>query len=208
MIYCLIHKDELTKEIISYVNQNLKQTLSYMQNYACIRFRYIEQKTALFKGYKVFTKEDLKQIKVSFNSGAKYIKNKYDTSQKQQAFSSNMLETGETLYTRMHGVGGDVASNEQKTFYFDIPYAHCKLDVVEIVGCEDATVSMGISDINDNILNQYGFNVRIAKKHYIRDSKYDASLYQGMRLFIDFYNNADKAMFMGFNVVLHEVVSE
>jgi len=124
---------------------------------------------------------------------------------------------GKKLFRRKHGYSLNVPANSTTTLVVTVPYAHCKINEVEIIpgNAGDAvdfavhdTLAGTYSTVPDYLLNQFGFNVTLPPTIYTDASSYDADLYQDMRIKIH-YTNTDlvNAIDAYFNLVFHEVVS-
>ena len=138
-------------------------------------------------------------------------------------FAKKTLEDGKKLYRRKHGLRQTCVANETTVIELMVPYAHCKIDEVEIVGCDntddvdllvldtengDIQLSMGVPEdqvVSKAVLNQFGFRVALSDMFYSDSSNYDADLYYGMFVKVLYYNNSDVDKSIGINVVLHEV---
>ena len=131
------------------------------------------------------------------------------------AFTSKVL--GEKkLFQRVEGKEFPVttASNDN-TLNFVVPYPSCKITGLEIIGGElgdkvilkilDSDTGM-ISGVPNYLLNTFGgkdCKVNVAKDYYVRESSYDADLYQGLYVSIDYETVSDKTVYI--NYVLHEL---
>lgn len=129
-------------------------------------------------------------------------------------FSSNYTTDGK-LFRRKHGYSFNVAANEQKSFEIQVPYANCKVDKVEIIGCSlGDSASFKILDddsgtyttIPKKQINQYAFDVKLSDKYYQDHSKYEANLTAGLYIQIEYKENAGTAKDIHINVNYHEVV--
>lgn len=126
-------------------------------------------------------------------------------------FASKTLPDGKKLFGRAHGKSFSLSAGAN-TIDFDIPYAACKITGVEIVGGEVGDTldffvldddSGTYSTVPNYILNQFGFDVGVAKDFYRRESAYDADLYYNMCVSIAYYSQSAKTVYI--NYILHEV---
>lgn len=129
------------------------------------------------------------------------------------AFSSNYTADGR-LFKRKHGYSVDLKANELKLIEIPIIYNKCKLDKVEIIGC-DLGDSVNFKILDDDLgsyttipkqqLNQYGFDVKLPEKYYEDSSKYETNLTQGLYILIEYQENANIDKKVHFNIDFHEV---
>jgi len=132
-----------------------------------------------------------------------------------QPFASKLLDDGKKLYRRKHGTKDTIPANSSKSVKYTIPYAHCKIDEVEVINCTALdkidlkildSVNGDYSGTPNLLLNQFGFGVLVGDLYYTDTSNYDADLYLGMQIEIIYYNETNETQDVGFNFVLHEVV--
>ena len=128
-------------------------------------------------------------------------------------FKSKFVD-GKKLYTRAHGFRKTLIAGEN-IFTYLVPYMMAKLDGMEIVDGEsgdyldlyivdtDGTNTAPYHQVNDQVLNQFGFTRNIAKDFYPLKSKYDSDLKKDMK--IKFVYNSVSAKTIGINPDLHEV---
>ena len=134
--------------------------------------------------------------------------------------SKTIPETGQKLFRRKHGFsvdgGGSIAASSSGTMSFVIPYALAKMTEVEIIGAKTGdtvdlkvydTPAGTISTVPNYMLNQFGFEVALAKDYYSDTSNYDADVIMGMKVELTYYNNSSEAATPVANIVLHEVIS-
>ena len=137
------------------------------------------------------------------------------------AFSTNVLHDGRKLFRRKHGITAVCAPGETIMDML-VPYASCKIDEVEIIGCESTdTVDFLVLDTEQGLaqqsmgvpaeyvtpflmLNQFGFDVNIADMYYSDSSNYEADLVGGMVVRMVYKNTTDQTKTIGANFVLHE----
>lgn len=118
------------------------------------------------------------------------------------------------LYQRVHGLDYTFSATGTETIEFTVPYATCKITGLEVFGGElGDTCNFKVHDTSTGtittvpyyMLNQFGFDVRIAAGQYRHESAYDADLIGDMRLRIEYTNNGTAAKTVGFNIILHEL---
>ena len=130
------------------------------------------------------------------------------------AFSSNYVTDGK-LFRRKHGYSFTILANEKKNFEIQVPYTNCKVDKVEILGCDFGdSASFKILDddsgtyttIPKQQINQYAFDVKLSDKYYQDQSKYEANLTSGLYIQIEYKENTGIDKDIHINVDFHEVV--
>ena len=130
------------------------------------------------------------------------------------AFSSNYTTDGK-LFRRKHGYKFTVDANELKQFEIIVPYAKCKIDSVEIIGCHKSDTSnfkildddLGtITTIPKQQINQYGFDVNMTDDFYKDQSRYEADLFAGLYIKIEYQENMGLQKEISVNIDFHEVV--
>lgn len=141
---------------------------------------------------------------------------------KTEAFASKTVEVNgvkKDLYKRIHGESFSVANNQSNTCDFIIPYAHVKIEGIEVLnGNMQDDLSFYVYDADGNpysgapwtdendryLLNQFAFNVHPKNDFYVHHSQYDADLYSGMIIRI-LYNNTGSGKDIYMNFILNEV---
>ena len=132
---------------------------------------------------------------------------------KTQPFADKVLPNGKKLFTRVHGISAQV-SGAPDNITFTVPYAACKLTGLEIIGgLTGDKVNLKILDSNTGTytgvanqqLNQFGFDVNVAKDFYNRESSYDADLFLNMQVQIEYDSVATLPADVYINLILHEV---
>lgn len=130
-----------------------------------------------------------------------------------EPFSSKVLANGKKLFVRNHGQEF-AASSGSNNIDFSIPYAHCKINEMEIINAEIGDkVNFKVLDSSTGTyttvpyyqLNQFAYNLNVPEKYYKRSCSYDADLYINMIIRIEYTSVSAKTVY--FNYVLHEVVS-
>lgn len=131
--------------------------------------------------------------------------------QQQQPFSSKTLPNGKKLFARTTGFQATLTAGANVVNY-TATYLWAKVTGIEIIGCEalDAvqlkvfdTTTGTYSTIPDCQLNQFGYTVNLPKDFYSRMSSFDADLYVGMIIKIEYTSISAKTV--GFNLILNEV---
>ena len=129
-------------------------------------------------------------------------------------FNNKYLPDGKKIYRRKHGLKGACMASEECNVDFIIPYAHCKIDEIELIDsnhgdCTDTMVldsaDGSYSGVPSLILNQFGFNVNISEGYHSDSSSYEADLYIGMVVRVTYKNIGIEDATFGVNLVLHEV---
>lgn len=128
-------------------------------------------------------------------------------------FADKTLPTGEKLYKREHGIEATV-SNAMVEMSFVIPYNICKITGLELIAAELGdkvnfkvydTPTGTISGVPNLLLNQFGFDVFVAKGYHLKDSKYDADLIKDMKITVEYTPKDMGERQVYCNLVLHEV---
>jgi hypothetical protein len=128
-----------------------------------------------------------------------------------ETFTSKNLVDGKKLFVRNHGYSHELAIGAND-IEITIPYAHCKINELEVIGSEigDKVNFKVLDSVNGDYttipkyqLNQFAFNLNLSKDHYRRHCSYDADLYLGMIILIEYDSKSAKDV--GVNIVLHEV---
>ena len=138
------------------------------------------------------------------------------------AFSTNKLHDGRKLYRRKHGISKLCPGDTETSIDMLVPYANCKIDEVEIIGCESSdVVDFLVLDTADGLiqqsmgvpleyitpflsLNQFGFDVNISDMYYSDSSNYEADLIYGLTVRMVYKNKTSSDKQIGANFVLHE----
>lgn len=136
-------------------------------------------------------------------------------------------EIQKKIFRRQHGIVDTILANSTKDIEFIIPYTWAKITTMDIIGSNgnmtcNLTVhadetgkfktlsSDTVVEVNTGApkyqLNQFGFNVNIAKDFFKDHSEYDADVFSGMIIKASITNNADTDCKVGINFTLHEVV--
>jgi hypothetical protein len=126
------------------------------------------------------------------------------------AFSSKVFGT-KKLFARNTGFQQALAVGANIVNY-TATYPWCKILGVEVVGGETGdyadfrvydTPAGTYSGVPNLLLNQFAYSVNIPKDYYQRVSQFDADLYAGMIIRIDYTSVSAKTV--GFNLVMNEV---
>jgi len=128
----------------------------------------------------------------------------------QPAFSDKTIN-GLSLFNRTHGLVYAMSIGVNSNTY-TVTYPVCKFNGLEIIGGEigDRT-SLKVLDSTsgtytgfaDYLLNQFGWDVAIAPDFYRRMSAYDADLFVGMQIKIEYDSVSAKNVYV--NYLLHEL---
>lgn len=171
-------------------------------SYSC----YINNEAMVIKCYIEKDTDDSLEFETSYKS---------DSNKKlvleQSPFASKILKDGKKLFARNHGEKFTLSSGPN-TLEFSIPYPQVKFNELEIIGGEIGDI-LDLKILDDSSgtyttvpnyqLNQFGFTVACAKDYYRRASNYDADLFYGMRVVINFTSSSAKDVYI--NYILHEV---
>jgi len=106
------------------------------------------------------------------------------------------------LFMRVHGITYSVLTGIN-VIDFVVPYAHCKINEVQLVNCESMDTANFEVYMGPYKLNQFGYDVVMPKDFYESKSSYDADLYEGLTVKITYNSKSEKQI--GVNIVLHEV---
>ena len=129
----------------------------------------------------------------------------------QPPFAAKQLSNGKKLFSRVHGESYSVTAGSNILDY-SIPYPQVKFNELEIIGAELGDIAtLRIKDdstgtystVPNYTLNTFGVDVNCAKDYYDRSSNYDADLYYGMRIYIEFESVSAKTVYI--NYILHEL---
>lgn len=130
-----------------------------------------------------------------------------------QPFTSKILSDGSKIFTRIHGLSSEISSSP-KTIEFNIPYANCKLNGIEIIdGATGDSVNLKVKDtptgtisgVAGTVLNQFGYNTYVGEGFYKYQSTYDADLIKDMKLVFEYSAAGTLPRTLYFNIFLHEV---
>jgi hypothetical protein len=144
---------------------------------------------------------------IDFSAALKAAGNKPQAIQ-NQPFASKTLPNGKKLYKREHGIQAAVAVGTTDVL-FTIPYPWVKLIGIEILyGTTLDTCNLMILDsttgtyttIPNYKLNQFGFNVNVEPDSYSEESAYDADLYVGMQIKVEYTTTTAKTIAINFNI--------
>lgn len=152
--------------------------------------------------------------KAAFDNGiGQYANAKVGNYSYLEPFASKVLSNGNKIYRRNTGYSYDVAIGAN-TFDVVVPYAKCKINLMEIINCKIGE-SLNLSVVDNAhgtfsgypnaTLDQFGDNVFLQNEYYVSKSEYDATLYQSMIVRIVY--NATEAKKVYFNIPWHEVKS-
>lgn len=130
------------------------------------------------------------------------------------SFTSKTIKTGgvtKSLFRRVTGIKSSLSIGEN-TILFTVPYAWVKVTGAQMIGGEigdtsnfmvlDSTAGT-YTGVPNYQLNQFGFNVNIAKDFFESRSQFDADLYVGMQIKLVYTSISAKTI--GINFILDEV---
>lgn len=130
-------------------------------------------------------------------------------------FASKVLENGKKLFAREHGIPETtIAAGTTVALLFEVPYTSCKITGAHIVGCKKGdTCNFKILDTDAGTLtgvplypvNQFGFDVNMPNDSYEKRYNYDADLFQGLHIDVEYTNNGTEEVKVSVNLDLHEV---
>ena len=129
-------------------------------------------------------------------------------------FAHKVLPDGKKLFRRKHGITIGLTPNETTNTIFTVPYNYCKINEVEAVGgVHGDYVNLKVLDSANGdysgtpnaVLTQFGFNVFVTPEHYKDKCNYDADLYLGMQIKIEYTNSQNDTRNVFANFGLHEV---
>lgn len=115
------------------------------------------------------------------------------------------------VFSRVTGKSFPVTTGNN-TLTFTIPYPHVKINGVEIIGCslgdkltfKVLDSSSGTYTTVPNLeLNTFGIDVYMCEGKYERLSNYDADLYQGMQVQVEYTSTSNKTAYI--NYIIHEL---
>lgn len=127
-----------------------------------------------------------------------------------QPFATKVVG-GKSLFARNHGCAFSLSAGSN-TKEFVISYPHVKFTEIEIIGAELGdytqlkildTATGTYSTVPNYQLNQFGFSVYLKPDHYRKSCRYDADLYTGMRVVLEYESVSAKNLYVNFT--LHEV---
>jgi hypothetical protein len=134
----------------------------------------------------------------------------------QQPFASKTLPDGKKLFGREHGVTPvTIAAGATGSLVFEIPYAAAKITGAHILGTKVGdTVNFKILDTDTGLLttiplyplNQFGFSVNMPDGEYKKSYTYDADLFLGLHISVEYTNNGTETITVSMNLDIHEVV--
>jgi hypothetical protein len=129
-----------------------------------------------------------------------------------QPFGSKVLPNGKKLFRRAQGISSalSVGSNN---ISFTIPYTACKITGVQVLNGEIGdtanfkvldTAAGTVSGVPNYTLNQFGYNVNIVPDVADYPAKYDADMFVGLVLRLEYTSISAKTIYINFD--LHEVI--
>lgn len=119
-------------------------------------------------------------------------------------WASKRTKDGKRIIRRKHGLGThDVRIDQINVIDFEVPYNHCKIDELEIIGCQKFDM-VSLKSIGGVFDIQVGFDMVLPANYYKDKSDYDADLYKGQTIRLEYKSETDKRV--GFNITLHELL--
>ena len=127
-------------------------------------------------------------------------------------FTSKDLPDGKRLFRRKHGYT-HVLTVGTSSKEIVVPYSHAKVNQAEIVWAPEGlicnfkvldTASGTYSGVADYLLDQFGHSVNVPKDFFTDTSQYEADMYVGMRIVVEFNNTSAIEKTIGINIVFHE----
>lgn len=210
-------KDEFISN--SNINKSIPCHSISSVNWYCFEFLKDISNTKYIINYPYYNEKEALEI----IEETKTIDENYNSYNPENApFKSKVLPNGEKLFKRVHGSDFvDVAAGESGLIEIEIGYENAKIEAMEIIGAgESHQVDLRILDTIENTysqapveifganlqLNQFAFDVNVAKDFYRFSSKYEADLFLGMVVQVEIYNHSSTASKVGLNIELNEVV--
>jgi hypothetical protein len=151
---------------------------------------------------------------VDYETNYKSAANKKNINQ-QSPFATKILPDGKKLFAREHGIPQvTIAAGATASLVLEVPYISCKITDAEIIGCKEGdTVNFKILDTDSGTLstiplyplNQFGTNVNMSNGIYVKKYAYDADLFIGLHIDIEYTNNGLSPVTVSANIGLHEV---
>lgn len=130
-------------------------------------------------------------------------------------FAAKALPNGKKLYKRKHGVfSNSISPGQTGVTVFVVPYLECKITETEVIAGQLGdklnfrvldTVAGTLTGTPSSSVNQFGFDVYITDGLYRESSNYDADLFQGLQLEIEYTNMGASSVTPKYNITLHEI---
>lgn len=207
--YIIIHKDRIVDGIAGENNEpsDLNETQKVI--------KITDTNKNLFPGYIRYTQDEINSLIVS---GAAAVERLDDEPKNvvvgaPAPFANKQLPDGKKLYSRVTG-NKYVCTTGINVLEYTITHNQVKFNELELIGGEIGdtvclkvldTVTGSYTTVPNYQLNQFGFNVNVGKDFYSRSSNYDADLFIGMRIVVEYDSISSKEV--GINFVIHEVKS-
>lgn len=131
------------------------------------------------------------------------------------AFADKLTPEGKSLFAREQGIAGvTVAAGATEDIIYTVAYPAVKINGAAIFGCQlGDTVNFKVLDsttgtyttVPNYQLNQFGYNVNMPADRYEKQYPYDADLYTGMQVKIEYTNNGGSSVTIYVNLDVHEV---
>ena len=106
------------------------------------------------------------------------------------------------LFARNHGIQQDLIQG-WNVIEFVAPYPLAKITGVEVIGAEVLDYANFKVFFGETMLNQFAFEVNIAKDYYQRISRFDADFVSGLKIVVEYYSQSAKRI--GCNYIMDEV---
>jgi len=130
-------------------------------------------------------------------------------------FAAKILPNGKKLYVREQGIPKiTIAAGATGSLIFQIPYSEVKINGAMVIWCKaHDTANFKILDTDTGTLttiplypvNQFGYNVNMDDGKYYKSYPYDADLFLGLHVSIEYTNNGVNPIDISVNLDLHEV---
>lgn len=207
--------DRVRNEFIlhSKINKNIPTATINSIVYYCFEFCADITQTNYVKNYPYYCEENAAKI----ISGELFL----DTSEMNlipdaAPFKSKVLPSGKKLFKRLHGSASlNIPAGETGVLELEVGYTHAKMQSIECLNSAFGDVaSLYILDtstgtysgVPDSVLNCFGIEVNLCDGVYKYAATYDADLYAGMVIRLEYDNNGLSARTVSFNADLNEVV--
>lgn len=151
---------------------------------------------------KIHNADDVAEFEASFKG-----KSNRPIAQVNYPFTSKVMN-GYKLYRRVHGQVASLVANGDTLVEFEVPYALCKIDEVQLVWFPEGVTcdfTVACPPIPDP-LSQHAFTVPVAENFHTEKSSYDATLVTGIVLQMTLHNTTEIVKTVGVTWVLHEMI--
>ena len=118
---------------------------------------------------------------------------------------TNIMPNGKELFYHIHGVSSVVAAGQSAELTLIVPEANMYLEGAEVVYDVIGSTSLSVKNpLDDSVIKQYGFDVKIGKYTYGKLAGYAAKVVNGLKLSAVVTNNTAESMEIGVNFILHD----